>query len=248
MLKFGVGQSATRLEDQRLLTGHGTYTSDINLDGQAYCVVVRSPHAHAHFSSVDTLAAKAAPGVLAVYTGDDVKVAGLKSIPFMRAFDNIDGSKVFSPTRDILAVDVVRHVGHPVAIVVAETLSQAQDAADLVEAAYEPLPSITDTKRATDAGAPQVWDGAPNNVAFTWQLGNRTATDAAFEKADHIVRVDLVNNRVVVNSMETRTAIGHWDGKRFTLYSPSQVSVRSGRGRAIPGSSSRSNRGPTGGW
>ena len=222
MLKFGVGQSATRLEDQRLLTGHGTYTSDINLDGQAYGVVVRSPHAHARFSSVDTLAAKAAPGVLAVYTADDVKVAGLKSIPFMRAFDNIDGSKVFSPTRDILAVDVVRHVGHPVAIVVAETLSQAQDAAELVEAAYEPLPSITDTKRATDAGAPQVWDGAPNNVAFTWQLGNRKATDAAFEKADHIVRVDLVNNRVVVNSMETRAAIGHWDGKRFTLYSPSQ--------------------------
>jgi carbon-monoxide dehydrogenase large subunit len=222
MLKFGVGQSATRLEDQRLLTGQGTYTSDINLDGQAYGVVMRSPYAHARISSVDTSAAKAAPGVLAVYTAADIKAAGLKSIPFVRAFDNIDGSKVFSPTRHILAVDVVRHVGYPVAFVVAETHGQAQDAAELVEVAYEPLPSITVTKRATEAGAPQVWDGAPNNVAFTWQLGDREATDAAFERADHIVRVELVNNRVVVNSMETRAAIGHWDGKRFTLHSPSQ--------------------------
>ena len=222
MLKFGVGQSATRLEDQRLLTGHGTYTSDINLDGQVFGVVVRSPHAHARFSGVDTSAAKAAPGVLAVYTADDIKAAGLKSIQFMTGLDNVDGSPVFSPTRDILAVDVVRHAGHPVAFVVAETLAQARDAAELVDIDYEALPSITDTSRATDAGAPQVWDGAPNNVGITWQLGDREGTDAAFEKADHIVRVDLVNNRVVVNSMETRAAIGHWDGKRFTLYSPSQ--------------------------
>ena len=222
MLKFGVGQSATRLEDQRLLTGHGTYTSDINLDGQAYGVVVRSPHAHARFNGVDTSAAKASPGVLAVYTADDIKAAGLKSIRFIRAFDNIDGSEVFSPTRDILAVDVVRHAGNPVAFVVAETLGQARDAAELVDIDYEALPSITDTKRATEAGAPQVWDGAPNNVAFTWQLGDRKATDAAFEKADHVVRVELINNRVVVNSMETRAAVGHWDGKRFTLHSPSQ--------------------------
>ena len=100
--------------------------------------------------------------------------------------------------------------------------AQARDAAELVDIDYEALPSITDTRRATEAGAPQVWDGAPSNVAFTWQLGNREGTDAAFEKADHVVRVDLVNNRVVVNSMETRAAIGQWDGKRFTLHSPSQ--------------------------
>ena len=222
MLKFGIGQSAPRLEDQRLLTGHGTYTSDISLDGQAYGVVVRSPYAHARFSSIDTSSAKLAPGVLAVYTADDIKAAGLKPIPFVRAFDNIDGSEVFSPTRDILALDTVRHVGNPVAFVVAETLRQAQDAADLVEVAYEPLPSITDTKRATEADMPQVWDGAPNNVAFTWQLGDRRATDAAFEKADHIVRLELINNRVVVNSMETRAAVGDWDGERFTLHTPSQ--------------------------
>ena len=222
MLKFGVGQSAARLEDQRFLTGHGTYTSDINFDGQAYGVVVRSPHAHARFSSVDASAAKASSGVLAVYTADDIKAAGLKSIPFMRAFDNIDGSEVFSPTRDILAVDVVRHAGNPVAFVVAETLGQAQDAANLVDIDYEALPSITDTKRATEAGAPQVWDGAPNNIAFTWQLGDREGTDAAFEKADHVVRVELVNNRVVANAMEPRAAIGDWDGKRYTLHSPSQ--------------------------
>ena len=183
---------------------------------------MRSPYAHARFSSVDTSTAKAAPGVLAIYTADDIKAAGLKPIPFMMAFDNTDGSKVFSPTRDILAVDVVRHVGHPVAFVVAETHRQAQDAAELVEVDYEPLPSITDAKRATDADAPQVWDGAPNNVAFTWQLGDREATDAAFAKADHIVDVELVNNRVVVNSMETRAAVGDWDGKRITLDSPSQ--------------------------
>ena len=222
MAKFGVGQSPTRLEDQRFLTGQGTYTSDINLDGQAYGVVVRSPYAHARFSSVDTSAARAAPGVLAVYTAEDIEAAGLKPIPFLTGLENIDGSEVFSPTRDILAVDVVRHVGNPVAFVVAETLAEARDAAELVEAAYEPLPSITDTNRATEAGASQVWEGAPNNIGITWQLGNREATDSAFERADHIVRVELVNNRVVVNSMETRTAIGDWDGTRYTLHSPSQ--------------------------
>ena len=222
MVKFGVGQPGTRLEDQRLLTGHGAYTSDINLDGQAYGVVVRSPYAHARFSQVDASAAKAAPGVLTVYTADDIKAAGLKSLPFAMGFDNIDGSKVYSPTRDILAVDVVRHVGNPVAFVVAETLGQAQDAAELVDIDYEPLPSITDTKQATKADTPQVWEGAANNVAFTWQMGDRDATDAAFEKADQVVRVELVNNRLVANSMETRAAIGDWDGKRYTLHSPSQ--------------------------
>jgi carbon-monoxide dehydrogenase large subunit len=222
MLKFGVGQSATRLEDQRLLTGRGTYTSDINLDVQAYGVVVRSPHAHARFSNVDTTVARAAPGVLAVYTSDDIKAAGLKSIQFMTGLENVDGSPVFSPTRDILAIDVIRHAGHPVAFVVAETLGQARDAAELVDIDYEALPSITDTGRATEDGAPQVWDGAPNNVGITWQMGDREGTDAAFEKAEYIVRVELVNNRVVVNSMETRAAVGQWDGKRFTLYTPSQ--------------------------
>ena len=126
------------------------------------------------------------------------------------------------PTHDILAVDVVRHVGNPVAFVVAETLAEARDAAELVDIDYEALPSITDTKRATEAGAPLVWNGAPNNVAIKWQLGDRKATDAVFEQADHIVRVELVNNRLIVNSMETRAAIGDWDGKRFTLHTPSQ--------------------------
>ena len=222
MIKFGVGQSATRLEDKRLLTGHGLYTSDINLDGQAYGVVVRSPYAHACFSNIDTSAAKTAPGVLAVYTANDVKDAGLKTIPFLTGLENIDGSEVFSPTRDILAVDIVRHIGNPVAFVVAETVTQARDGAELVDIDYEELPSITDTKRATGAGVPQVWDGAPNNVGIKWQLGNQEGTDAAFENAEHIVRVELINNRVVVNSMETRAAIGDWDGKRFILYTPSQ--------------------------
>ena len=222
MVKFGVGQSATRLEDQRLVTGHGAYTSDINLDGQACGVVVRSPHAHATINGINSSAAVAAPGVLAVYTAEDIKAAGLNSLPFAMAFDNMDGSKVFSPTRDMLAVDVVRHVGNPVAFVVAESHGQAQDAAELVDIDYEPHLPITDTKRATEAGAPQVWDGAPGNVAFKWEMGGREATDSAFEKADHIVRVELVNNRLVANAMETRAAIGHWDGKRYTLYSPSQ--------------------------
>ena len=222
MIKFGVGQSPTRLEDQRLLIGHGTYTSDINLDGQAFGIVVRSPYAHARIAGIDSSAAKAASGVLAVYTAEDITAAGLKPLPFFTAFDNIDGSKVFSPPREVLAVDVVRHVGNPVAFVVAETQAQAEDAAELVEVAYEALPSITDTKHATDAVAPQVWDGAPNNVAFKWQMGDREATDAAFEKADQVVHVELVNNRLVANAMEPRAAIGDWDGKRYTLHSPSQ--------------------------
>jgi carbon-monoxide dehydrogenase large subunit len=222
MIKFGVGQSGVRLEDQRFLTGKGAYTSDLNLDGQAYGVVVRSPHAHARITRIDDSAAKAAPGVLAVFTAKDIAGAGLKPLPFAMAFDNMDGSKVFSPTRDVLAVDVVRHVGNPVAFVVAETFGQARDAAELVETDYEPLPAIADTKGATADDAPQVWAGAPGNVAFNWEMGDREAANAAFEKAEHIVSVDLVNNRLVANAMEPRAAIGQWDGKRYTLHSPSQ--------------------------
>ena len=222
MVKFGVGQPGTRLEDQRLLTGHGAYTSDINVDGQAYGVVVRSPHAHARIANIDTSTAMAAPGVLAVYTAKDIKAAGLKPLPFAMAFDNMDGSKVFSPTRDVLADDVARHVGNPIAFVVAETFGQARDAAELVEIDYETLPSVTDTKGATADGAPQIWEGAPNNIAFNWEMGNREAANKAFEKAEHIVTVDLINNRLVANAMEPRAAIGDWDGKRYTLHSPSQ--------------------------
>jgi aerobic carbon-monoxide dehydrogenase large subunit len=222
MVKFGVGQSGARLEDQRLLTGHGAYTSDINVDDQAHGVVVRSPHAHARITNINTSPAKTAPGVLAVYTAKDIKAAGLTSMPFAMGFDNIDGSKVFSPTRDILADSVARHVGNPVAFVVAETFGQAKDAAELVEIDYEPLPAVTDTKGATADGAPQIWEGAPNNIAFNWEMGDRKAANNAFEKAEHIVAVDLVNNRLVANAMEPRAAIGSWDGKRYTLHSPSQ--------------------------
>ena len=223
MAKFGVGQSATRLEDQRLLTGHGSYTSDINLDNQAYGVVVRSPYAHARFSTIDKSAALVSPGVLAVYTAKDIKTAGLNPLPFSLAFkENIDGTQVFSPTRDVLAIDVVRHVGNPVAFIVAETHAQARDAAELVDIDYEPLPATADTGGAIERAAPQVWEGAPNNVAFKWEAGNQKLSDAAFEKAEKIACVELVNNRLVANAMEPRAAIGHWDGERYTLYSPTQ--------------------------
>lgn len=222
MGKFGIGQAVERVEDTRLLTGRGRYTDDIDLDNQAYAVVLRSPHAHAEIRAIDTSPALAAPGVLAVYTAADIKAAGLGTLPCVIPLKQVDGSPLVTPPRPLLADGRVRHVGDPVTFVVAESVAQANAAAALVEVDYDALPAVADTKHATVSGAPQIWDAAPGNRCFVWADGDAAAVEAAFDKADRSITLELVNNRIIVNPMETRAAIGAWDGKRFTLYTPSQ--------------------------
>jgi len=222
MGRFGVGQPVRRVEDSRLLTGRGRFTGDIDLDGQVWGHVLRSPHAHARIAAVDAAAALRMPGVLAVYTADDIRKAELGSIKCLSPATQPDGSTQPLPPHPILAHRTVRHVGDPVAFVVAETPDLARDAAEAVQVGYQPLPAVADPEAAIDPAAPRLHGEAPGNVSFRWEKGDRAATDAAFDAAAHVVRTRLVNNRIVINPIETRVAVGAWDGARFTLYTPSQ--------------------------
>ena len=228
MEKFGIGQPVSRKEDPRLVTGRGRYTDDINLENQVRMYVVRATHAHAEFGAIGTDAARAAPGVLAVLTGAELVSDGLGNLPCIYRVDNIDGSQNAYPPRPLLARGRVRYVGEPVAIVIAETLEAARDAADLVEIDYTPLACITDTARATDQGVPVIWDDAPNNVCYDFGAGDKAVTDAVFETAAHVVSLDLVNNRVVPNYMEPRAALAEYDAtnQRHTLHTSTQSSHR----------------------
>ena len=225
MAKFGIGDSVRRVEDPRLLTGGGRYTDDTKL-GQpaARLYVLRSPHAHADIKKVDTTAAKKAPGVLLVLTGHDVKKAGFGDVPCLVPLDNRDGTPRADTSRPMLAIDRVRHVGDPVAIVIAETLEQAKDAAELIEVDYAPRPHVVGTYEAAQPGAPLVHDHIKNNIVFDWAMGDQKATDAAFASAAKVVKLQLVNQRLVVNSMEPRGAICEYDPKddRSTLWVSSQ--------------------------
>jgi carbon-monoxide dehydrogenase large subunit len=221
--KFGIGQPVPRVEDPRFITGRGRYVDDIDLPHQCYGVVVMSPHAHARIKRVDTAKAKAADGVLAALTGADVVADKLGSLaPPMP--EDMGGPKGFRSLRPILIADKVRAVGERVAFVVAETVEQARNAAELIEIEYEPLPAAIAVEDAVKSGAPVIWDEAPNNVAFTLMMGNKDATDAAFAGAKHVVTLKLNNTRITANSIEPRAAIGqyHPDGDNYTLYSTSQ--------------------------
>src|ERR671919_625238 len=164
MAKFGVGQSVRRVEDQRFITGSGRYTDDINLPGQAYGYALRSPEAHARIVGIDVAEAKAAPGVLAVITGAEIEADGTNTLPCLIPMVNRDGSDGINPLRPVLCTDRVRHVGDHVAFVVAETLSQAKDAAELVAVEYESLPAVVDTETASEPGRPLVHDDVPGNL------------------------------------------------------------------------------------
>jgi carbon-monoxide dehydrogenase large subunit len=227
-MKFGVGQPVRRFEDQTLITGTGRYTDDIQLDKAAQAYVVRSRVAHANIRGIDTAAARKMPGVLLVLTGDDVKADGLGDVPCHAPLNNRDGSPRFDTPRPALATAKVRHLGQPVAFVVAETLMQAQDAAEAIEIDYETLPAVTDARAALEKGAPQLFDGIPGNLVFDWDndTSDFAATDAAFAKAAHVTTLEMINNRVVVNSMEPRNAIGDWDATtdRPVLYTGTQGS------------------------
>jgi carbon-monoxide dehydrogenase large subunit len=211
MAKFGVGQPVRRVEDQRFITGAGRYTDDIDLDRQAYIAVVRSPEAHALIKSIDVEAAQAAPGVLAVVTGAEYAKTGGNALPCGIPMENRDGSQGKNRLRPVLCVDRVRHVGDNVAFVVAETPSQAKDAAELVAVDYESLPAVVETESAAAPGQPLVHDDVPGNLSFDWEYGDRAAVDAAFARAAHITRLRVVNNRLVANAIEPRAAIADYD-------------------------------------
>jgi len=203
--KFGIGQPVPRLEDPRFITGRGRYVDDIDMPLQCYGVLLMSPHAHARIKSIDTKAAKAAPGVLVVLTGADAEADKIGSlVPIMP--EDMGGPKGYRTLRPVLSSGKVRAVGDRVAFVVAETLQQARDAAERIVVDYEALPAVVSLEDAVKPGAPVIWDGAPNNVAVGLMMGSKEATDAAFAGAKHVVSVKLVNNRVSANSMAVISA------------------------------------------
>jgi carbon-monoxide dehydrogenase large subunit len=224
MGEFAIGQGVSRFEDPRLIQGGGRYTDDIKLPGMAHGVVLRSQHAHAKIKSLDVTAAKAAPGVLCVLTAADIKAAGFSDLPGHGGLKRRDGSPQYKPRYPILAETHVRWVGDCVAFVVAETIAQAMDAAELIEAEFEVLPAIISTVEAPKPGAPRVWEDCPDNIAFVEVIGDKAATEAAFARAAHVVKHHLVVNRVTAVTMEPRGAVGDYqaaDG-RYTLYTALQ--------------------------
>jgi carbon-monoxide dehydrogenase large subunit len=224
MADTGIGASVRRKEDFRFLTGRGTYTDDINRPGQTHAYILRSPHAAAKIKKVDTARAKAAPGVVAIFTGADYAADGKGGLPCGWLVKSKDGSPMVEPPHPPLVADMVRHVGDQVAVVIAETKSQARDAAELIDVSYEEMKPIIDTAGALKPGAPEVWPQAKGNLCYDWQIGDKAATDAAFAKAAHVTKIDLVNQRLIANAMEPRAAIAEFDRATgdYTLYTTSQ--------------------------
>jgi carbon-monoxide dehydrogenase large subunit len=223
MAKFGIGQAVRRVEDARFLTGAGRYVDDITLPGMCHGVVLLSPHAHARIKKIDTAKAKAAPGVLLVLTGADVDHLGTFTSAMMP--EDIGAPKGHRIHQKVLTADKARFVGDRIAFVVAETQAQARDAAEQIEVDYETLPAVALVEDAAKDGAPKVWDDNPNgNVAFMLMFGDQAATDAAFAKAKHHVKLRMENNRLTPVSMEPRTAIGDYNAAddAYTLYTSSQ--------------------------
>ncbi|NNF28996.1 MAG: xanthine dehydrogenase family protein molybdopterin-binding subunit [Gemmatimonadetes bacterium] len=220
----GIGTSAKRKEDARFLTGRGQYTDDIVLPGQLYAQMVRSPVAHASLGSIDVTDAEAAPGVVAVYTGADLAKDEVGGIPTGWLIHSKDGSPMVEPPHPALAVDKVRHVGDCVAVVIAETKAQAKAAAMLVDVDFDDLPAVGSLSAAVADGAPLVWDEAPGNVCYDWEIGDAGATDAAFASAAHTVAIEVVNQRLVPNAIEPRAANADYNAAsgEYTLYTTSQ--------------------------
>src|SRR5712691_2306557 len=226
MEKFGIGQSIKRFEDPRLVRGEGRFHDDVNLPGQAYAVIVRSLHAHARIRSIDTAATAAAPGVVAVFTGADLARDGLGTMKMTLKRKRPDGSPMFAPAHRGLTQDRVRYVGDPIALVIADTLAQAEDAAELVRVEYEPLPSVTSTAEAV--GGPAVWDECADNVSNVFEAGDKAAAEAGLAGAAHVVRRRYVISRVHAQYMEPRGALGVYDPgeDRYTLHADVQYPHR----------------------
>jgi carbon-monoxide dehydrogenase large subunit len=223
-LRFGSGRDALRSEDEPLLTGRGRFTDDLAPSGAAHAAFVRAPIGHGVIKSVEVAAAAKLPGVAGIFTGADLERDGIGAIPPMVLMPGRGGSQMFGAAMPVLAAKRVRYVGEPVAIVVAETAAQAQDAAEAVAVELDELPAVADVERAAAAGAPAIWDEAPGNVCLDWEDGDAQAVDAAFAKAAHVARVNLLDTRVAVAAMEPRAAIGAWDAAsgRYTLTAGTQ--------------------------
>jgi carbon-monoxide dehydrogenase large subunit len=224
MGEFAIGQPVPRFEDPRLVKGGGRYVADMVFPGTAFGYVLRSPHAHARIRAIDRAKAKAAPGVLAVLTGADYKAAGFGDLPVPGGLKRRDGAPGYRPRYPALVEDRVRMIGDYVAFVVAENYYQANDAAELIEVDYEPLPAIVSTGDAVNSGVPLVWDDCPNNIGFIQVEGDKAATDAAFARAPHVVKHSFAINRVTAAAMEPRGCVGLFepiDG-RYTIYTTLQ--------------------------
>ena len=223
-----IGKPLRRLEDQKLLTGQGRFTDDVVLEKEAHAAFVRSPHAHARIAGIDVSAARAAPGVVAVFTGADVVAAGLEPVPFTQLHKRPDGADMTVPPRHALTADTARFVGDAVAMVVAETRDQARDAAELVEVDWEPLPANADLPRAERPDAPVHWAPAftpeYGNIAAIYRMGDRAAAEAAFAAAARVVKLRVINQRVIANPLEPRALAAQYEEAtgRFTLYCPTQ--------------------------
>ena len=224
MSATGIGASVRRKEDFRFITGKGQYTDDVNRHGQAHAAFLRSPHAHAEIIRIDAAAALAMPGVVAVFTGDDLAADKIGGLICGWMIHSKDGEAMKAGGHPALAQGKVRYVGDHVAVVIAETLSQAKDAAERIVVDYRVLPAVVATSDALKPGAPVVHEVAPDNAVYRWAIGNESETQAAFAKAAHVTKIDLVNNRLVPNPMEPRAAVGDYDSGQdaFTLYTTSQ--------------------------
>jgi carbon-monoxide dehydrogenase large subunit len=214
-----IGKPMKRVEDPRFIQGKGKYVANLQIPGMLHAAIVRSPHAHAKINSIDTSAALAMPGVVGVYTGADLAADGVGGLP---CGFNPPGIK--TAPHPVLAIGKVRHVGDGVAVVIAENRYAAQDAADAVQVDYTPLPAVVDAKKAVDPSAPQLHDEIPNNTSFYWALGDRTEIDRVFAAADHVVELDLINQRLIPNAMEPRACVAQYSdfSEEMTIWTTSQ--------------------------
>jgi len=217
--RFGSGREVKRIEDAGLLAGHGRYADDASLPGQLHLSFLRSPHAHARIVSIDTAAAFAMPGVVAVLTGADLVADGVKPLPVAPIFQRPDGTPGATPLRPALAHEIVRFVGEAVVALFADTLEQAKDAVEAVMVEYDELPVVVELAQATADGAPLIWEAATGNIAAQMRHGDAAASDAAFASAAHVVALDLVNQRLIPAPMEPRSALAAYDAQtgRITL-------------------------------
>lgn len=230
MSDTGIGASVRRKEDHRFITGEGHYTGDITLPKQTHAVFVRSPHAHATIKGIDTSKAAKAPGVLGIFTGEDVAADKVGGLICGWMIHSKDGSPMKAGGHPALAHGKVRYVGDCVAVVVAETVAQAKAAAELVEVDYDELPAVVSPAKAQAEGAPQIHDEAPGNTVYEWELGDKAAVEAAFGKAAHVTKLELVNNRLIPNAMEPRAAIGAYDKGSGGSPSTPPARIRMSRG------------------
>jgi carbon-monoxide dehydrogenase large subunit len=219
-----IGASVKRTEDIRFITGKGHYVDDVNRPGQTYAYFLRSPHAHATIDKIDLSAALKAPGVVAIFTGDDIAADKVGGLICGWMIHSKDGSPMKAGAHPALAQGKVRYVGDHVAVVIADTYAQARDAAEKIEVHYTELPAVADTATAAQSGQAQIHEVAPNNTIFNWHLGDKTATDAAFASAAHVTKLDLLNNRLIPNAMEPRAAVAEYDSgtDAITLFTTSQ--------------------------